>query len=312
MVNKNTYILIGVIVLIIGIYYFKDYQSQTVFPFGYNAEHPIIVDRGGTNNILVLEDVSPINKELFMKITEKNHINPTTNIKFKLHQEGSMFIGEKREDVFPYCSELGYTVYKNNQWQNCPNTIAFCRYNEQFSYMQEAYFFMCCQAGGWNLVVPCGGTTCCAMDTGYYSIQDIKIQIRFNGITQTVFDKSGLVKDTFYNTDTFGNFINTQCVDKLISGQLTSCNIQFLFTSGQTGYTEFYIDSLPITHQDYSLVPSSNKLLNLEPDESRTVSVTLEHLDKTLAGNIYDISFDITGIIGEEGLKKNYLYQVEK
>ena len=64
-------------------------------------------------------------------------------------------------------------------------------------------------------------------------------------------------------------------------------------------------------HQDYSFTPSTNTF-SLNPGESKTISVTLEHLDKTIDGSLYDISFDITGIIGEEGLKKNYLYQVEK
>jgi len=97
-------------------------------------------------------------------------------------------------------------------------------------------------------------------------------------------------------------------------------------TSGETTYIGFYSDTTtgvefeiiyepyeePTVYHQYPFTPSPNQLLNLEPGESKTISVTLEHLDKTIDGSLYDISFDITGIIGEEGLKKNYLYQVEK
>ena len=77
-----------------------------------------------------------------------------------------------------------------------------------------------------------------------------------------------------------------------------------------------YGEQVQTNYHEYSFTPT-NKNFNLDIGETKSTTITLEHLGEMIANENYELKFDITGSVMEDGevadfLKKIYTYELQK
>ena len=103
----------------------------------------------------------------------------------------------------------------------------------------------------------------------------------------------------WYETQGFGDNLNAGTIQNMMdTGAGYSSYVQF-YSENDVDITwsiiyEPYEE--PAQHKEYSFTPSDNTF-SLNPGESKSTTITLEHLGEMIANENYELKFDITGSV---------------
>jgi len=294
MKKDNSLILVyTIIILVIALLVFKDRPSAQSINFGNSGFGATPGTGDYTYSVQVegnkpppdnLDGAHPRTFEIMFQM-EQPFINENTRLRFTLQPGSQEVLSEYMKYIFIYVGNSRYS----------------CKYDDVLRYWASGSGFTdCCKAGGWAGKRAVGDSEKCykfiPAHTDHFKV--------FLGGGLVVFDNENVVEDVVYETQPFGAWLNQYCdirdddVDILRSdcgsalsfwsASKTRINMELVFDGD--------VPTPPTTHKEHSFTPSDNTF-SLNPGESKSTTITLEHLGEMIANEDYELKFDITGSV---------------